>query len=211
MSTRALHEDVRVLEVPISYEERVGRSKLSVMRDGARFLKTIIWTAMTYNPVRIFGLFGLGGVGMAFVVGLSLLALRLQGVTTLGPTGTYAVFGAVVFGAAGTSLFVLGASFNYLVSLFHRRPIRQGLFRKPLFRVPIERLFLPMGALAIVAGVVISVISLLLSYRGWSMDRLWLYLAGSAMLIIIGIQLASSWLEMSILRELSERQAPKGK
>jgi hypothetical protein len=121
------------------------------------------------------------------------------------------VFGAVVCGAAGTSLFVLGASFNYLVSLFHRRPIRQGLFKKPLFRAPIERFFLAMGASAIVTGLAISLTSLMLSYRGWPIERLWLYLSGSAMLIIIGIQLASSWLEMSILRELSERQALKGR
>jgi glycosyltransferase involved in cell wall biosynthesis len=205
MSTRALHEDLRVVEVPISYEERVGRSKLNVMRDGVRFLETIIWTAMTYNPVRILGLAGLVGIGAAILVGVALLVYRLQGVTTLGPIGTYAVFAAVVCGAAGTSLFVLGASFNYLVSLFHRRTIRQGLFRSPLFHAPIERVFLPLGGAAILAGLAISLTSLVLSYRGWSIDRLWLYLSGSAMLIMIGIQLASSWLEMSILRDLSER------
>lgn len=210
MSTRALHEDMRVVEVPISYEERVGRSKLNVMRDGVRFLETIIWTAMTYNPVRILGLAGLAGIGLAAAVGAALVVLRLQGVTTLGPGGTYAVFAAVVCGAAGTSLFALGASFNYLVSLFHRRPIRQGLFKKPIFDTPIERYFLPMGTMAVIAGLAISFTSLALSFRGWSIDRLWLYLSGSAMLIMVGIQLASSWLEMSILRELSERHSFEG-
>lgn len=53
MSTRAMHEPVRVVEVPIPYQERVGRSKLNVVRDGIRFLETMVWTAMTYNPVRI--------------------------------------------------------------------------------------------------------------------------------------------------------------
>jgi hypothetical protein len=209
MSTRALHEDLHVVEVPITYEERVGRSKLNVMRDGVRFLETIVWTAMTYNPVRILGLIGLTGIAAAVLVGLALLALRLQGVTTLGPVGIYAVFAAVVCGAAGTSVFALGASFNYLVSLFHQRPIRQGLFKKPLFKAPIERFFLPLGGASILAGLTISVVSLALSFRGWSIDRLWLYLSGSAMLIMIGIQLANSWLEMSILRELSERHSPE--
>ena len=59
MSTRAMHERIAVLEVPISYRERVGRSKLSVTRDGLRFLKTIVWTTLTYNPVRILGVIGL--------------------------------------------------------------------------------------------------------------------------------------------------------
>ena len=34
MSTRALHEEMRMIEVPIPYSERVGRSKLSVVDDG---------------------------------------------------------------------------------------------------------------------------------------------------------------------------------
>ena len=62
MSTRALHESLRVAEVPIPYSERVGRSKLSVVRDGTIFLQSIVWTVMCYNPVRIFGLLGLAGL-----------------------------------------------------------------------------------------------------------------------------------------------------
>ena len=59
MSTRALHEGLRMVEVPIPYSERAGRSKLSVMRDGMRFAQSIVWTAFTYNPARLFGIVGL--------------------------------------------------------------------------------------------------------------------------------------------------------
>lgn len=206
MSTRAMHELVRVIEVPIPYQERVGRSKLNIFRDGVRFLETMVWTAMTYNPVRILGWFGMLGIGLAALVGLSLLVARLNGATELGRLGTYAVFAAVVCGAAGTSLFALGASFNYLVSLSHRRPIRQGLFKQPLFRVPIEHIFLPSGIAATALGLAASLVSLTLSFRGWPIERLWLYLAASAMLMLVGIQLSISWLEMSVLRELSQRE-----
>ena len=206
MSTRAVHEAVRVVEVPIPYEERKGRSHLNVVRDGFRFLETIIWTAMTYNPVRILGLIGLAGMGIAAAVAIGLGLLRLQGVTSLGPLGIYAVFAAVVCGAAGASVFALGASFNYLVSLFHKRPIRQGLFRKPLFETPIEQLFLPSGIAAMVTGLAIALATAMLSSRGWPIERLWLYLSGSAMLMLIGIQLGISWLQMSVLRELSQRE-----
>jgi glycosyl transferase family 2 len=206
MSTRAMHEPVRVVEVPIPYQERVGRSKLSVVRDGLRFLETMVWTAMTYNPVRILGLVGLAGIALAALIGLGLMGLRANGVTTLGRLGTYAVFAAVVSGAAGTSVFALGASFNYLVSLSHKRPIRQGLFKQPLFRVPIEQIFLPSGIAATVGGLVASLATLTLSFRGWPIERLWLYLSASALLMMVGIQLSISWLEMSVLRELSQRE-----
>ena len=43
-------------EIAIPYSERVGRSKLSVVRDGSIFLQSILWTVLTYNPVRILGL-----------------------------------------------------------------------------------------------------------------------------------------------------------
>ena len=38
MSARALMTDQRVVEIPMSYAERVGESKLRVLRDGVRFL-----------------------------------------------------------------------------------------------------------------------------------------------------------------------------
>src|SRR5262249_30581381 len=51
MSLRAIHEGLTLVEVPIPYRERVGRSKLSVVRDGLRYSYSIIWTALGYNPV----------------------------------------------------------------------------------------------------------------------------------------------------------------
>src|SRR6266542_6827390 len=68
MSTRAVHEGIRIGEVPIPYSERVGRSKLSVLRDGSIFMQSMLWTALSYNPVRILGLLGLGGLGGAGLV-----------------------------------------------------------------------------------------------------------------------------------------------
>ena len=136
---------------------------------------------------------------------LGLVGARIAGVDTLGPTGVFGVFAALVFGVAGVSIFALGAAFNYLVSLFHHRPIRQGLFKQPLLRVPIERLFLPAGVASLVAGVAVSGVSFVLSLRGWPIERLWLYLSGSALLILVGLQLALWWLIMSVLAELSGR------
>ena len=54
-----------MVEVAIPYSERPGRSKLSVARDGVRFAQSIIWTALTYNPVRQLGMVGLGALGVS--------------------------------------------------------------------------------------------------------------------------------------------------
>lgn len=206
MSTRAVHEGITVAEVPIPYRERVGESKLSVTKDGVRFLQTMVSTALAYNPVRVFGFMGVAGVAVASAILGGLVLLRLQGVVELGPVGTFAVFAALVCGVGGVNLFALGASFNYLVSLFYRRPIRQGLFKTPLLTRPVEHLFLPAGLAAGGVGLLLSLGSFVLSWRGWPIERLWLYLTGGAMLMLVGLQLAMAWLMASVLRQLSDRE-----
>jgi glycosyltransferase involved in cell wall biosynthesis len=43
---------LRIEEVPTSYSERIGRSKLSVIKDGFRFLFVILFTVCCYTPIR---------------------------------------------------------------------------------------------------------------------------------------------------------------
>ena len=206
MSTRSVHENLKVIEVPIAYTERLGRSKLSVVRDGTRFLKTILWTSLEYNPVRVLGIVGLTAFGMALAIGLAILALRLQGVTQLGQLGVFSVFGALILGVAGVSIFSLGATFNYLVSLFRQEPVRQGVFGRPLFNPSLDRHFGWLGALAVLAGTGLGIASAVLSVWGqWEIARLWLWLLTSALLVLIGLQLIVSWIVMRVLETLSVR------
>jgi hypothetical protein len=208
MSARALHEHITMAEIAIPYSERVGRSKLSVVRDGSLFLHSILWTVLAYNPVRILGLLGLAGLAFALCVVAGLAGLRLSGVTSLGPWGVAALFAALVFGLTGVSVFSLGVTFNYLVSLFYRRPVRQGLFGRPLFRQPLERQFGWLGLAGILGGLALAAGSLAMGLNGWAMDRLWLYLLGSAMAILVGVQLVLNWVLVRVLAELSRRERP---
>ena len=66
MSARALlSEGVRIVEIDMPYSERRGESKLSVAKDGVRFLKVILETAFLYRPSRPLGLLGLAGLAAA--------------------------------------------------------------------------------------------------------------------------------------------------
>lgn len=206
MSTRAIHEGIRMAEVPIPYSERLGRSKLSVVRDGSVFLQSIIWTVLTYNPVRILGAIGLAGVAIAGLVAAGLVAARLSGITSLGAWGVFALFAALVAGVTGISVFALGSTFNYLVSLFYKRPIRQGLFGRPLFTPSIDHAFGWLGMLGVLAGLAVGGVSFGLGANGWEIERLWLYLLGSAMFVLVGVQLMVYWVLMRVLEELSRRE-----
>lgn len=207
MSTRALHEGIKIEEVPIPYSERVGRSKLSAIRDGRIFLQSMVWTAMSYNPVRILGLIGLGSLGVAGLVSLWLVYLRARGVTTLDSASVAALFLGMISTVAGINVFALGITFNYLVALFYKKPIKQGLFGKPIFKTPLDQQFGWMGLLGILAGFALGAISLALGLQGWAIERLWFYLLGSAMIFLVGIQLVVYWMLLRILEELSQRES----
>ncbi len=53
MSARALLNDLRLIEVPMRYQQRVGRSKLSVLGDGVRFLQAIFSGVLCYRPEKL--------------------------------------------------------------------------------------------------------------------------------------------------------------
>ena len=206
MSTRALHEGVSIGEVPIPYSERVGRSKLSVFRDGRIFLQSMVWTVLSYNPVRVLGMIGSLGIGIALLVFVGFVIARLQGITTLGPWGVVALFLALISSIAGINVFALGVTFNYLVSLFYKKPIRQGLFGKPILKTPLDVHFGWIGLISTFIGLGIGLVSLALGVQGWEIGRLWFYMLSSALMFLAGIQLIIYWLLLRILEELSQRE-----
>ncbi len=206
MSTRAVHEGIKMVEVAIPYSERVGRSKLSVIRDGRIFLQSMVWTVLTYNPVRVLGILGLIGAGIAGLIALGLVVARISGVTQLGPWGVAALFTALVMGVIGISLFALGATFNYLVSLFYEAPVRQGLFGKPVFKKPLENNFGWMGVVSFLAGFVIGLIAVISGVSGGDINRLWFWLLGGAELTLVGVQLVIYWILMRVLDDLNQRE-----
>jgi hypothetical protein len=204
MSTRALHEGLRIVEVPIPYKERSGRSKLSVVRDGLRFFKSIVWTALTYNPVRIFGGVGMALLALALVmVGLSLAAHLASG------TAGWAfpqLFGALVLAVAGVTLYTTGTSFSYIVMLFHKRPIRQGLFGRRGNGRKIERHYWWLGLLAIALGVVTYLAAVAFDLTNPALSSSWFAPVASALLVLTGVQLMSAWGLARVLSELSRRE-----
>ncbi|MCB1020190.1 MAG: glycosyltransferase family 2 protein [Bryobacterales bacterium] len=206
MSTRALHEHLNLVEIPIPYSERLGRSKLSVVRDGTRFLKTILWTALEYSPAKLFGLVGVGFAGVAAAIGAGLVIARSQGVTTLDPVATFTLFAALVLAVCGVSIYSLGVTFNFLVSLFHGHPMSRGLFGDSKLEQFFEARFGWMGLAGIVAGIGLSATPLVVGGAGWDMARSWLWFLGGAGFTLVGFQLLTCWILARTLEKLAVRQ-----
>lgn len=207
MTARALNEDLKMVEAPIPYAERIGRSKLSVVRDGMRFTNTIVWTAMSYRPVRLWGGIGLGLGALAALLALLVLADWVMGNVLLANTAPFAAFAMLVLGVLGTSIFSLGVMFSYLVAIFTHKPVQRGMFGRVIFDPPLDYYFGRIGAAAALGGIVICGIVLALILQQWSFAELWLWLVLGSLLVVIGTQLIISYVVIRVLDELAQRHA----
>ncbi len=81
MSARVLMDDwLTIVERPMSYEERVGDSKLNVFRDGVRFFHVIFQMSLMWRPAKMFA-------------GTSLICLAIMTILALHPLEMWLRYG----------------------------------------------------------------------------------------------------------------------
>mgnify|MGYP000022014989 CR=1 FL=1 len=199
MSVRALYEGLRVVETPIVYEERVGQSKLSVAKDGLRFLRSIVWTAALYNPVGIFGAVGLALMALAGFWGLPpvLFYLRHRSVPE---DQIYRLFSVLIIATAGINVAIFGLLSGAIFNLF------------PTVRAPARTLPKRMQQTLASAGVVLSLSGVLLMtpallewLRTAHITYHWSYFAAGGTLMLVGLQLSTWFVLLTMVTELAGR------
>jgi uncharacterized RDD family membrane protein YckC len=139
---------MRIVEVPMSYSERVGESKLRVLRDGVRFLYAIRDAAMLYRPSRIFGL----AAAACVVVGVFWGLYPLEFYTRNGRLEEWMIYRLLLCGFLVTGAFTLltgGVLADRILSLVYRR--RQQTFVSGLFDGLLSSSHLWLAAAAFVA------------------------------------------------------------
>ena len=208
MSARVLIEDrLKLLEVPMSYAERVGRSKLSVVRDGIRFFKVILQASMCFRPARPL-LMVAGALALLTVVVIaSPVALYLREVR-LEEWMIYRVLLASLLITGIGLLLVAAIVAEHISALAYRRAPARGGVTGVLGRLFTPRVRL-LGGLALVAASVVvawpGIVEYLSSgqvFMHWSravLAALLLVLAGVlsvttfllSMMRLIGAQLAA--------------------
>src|SRR5439155_8003721 len=199
MSTRALYEDLRMVEVPIPYRERVGRSKLNVARDGLRFLRSIMWTATLYNPLGIFGSVGVAMVVVAIVLGLppSLFYVRSHSVAE---DSIYRLMAVLILSAAGFNILAFGliskSIFNLLPGRRERRPPLPKRFQITLAWT---------GVGLLVAGFALMAPAGLEWLRPGHITFHWSYFAAGGASILTGLQLTTWCVLLAMADDLTSR------
>jgi hypothetical protein len=156
MSARVLLEGkLRLVERPMPYAERVGRSKLSVARDGVRFLTVIVQAATTFRPARPLLLLAALVAAGALATGALPVAFWLRH-ARLEEWMIYRIMLASLLATAVAMLVCAAVVAERIASVTHQRPAATSGPTAALARLFTRRARLVFGALCI--GVAVAVV-----------------------------------------------------
>jgi glycosyltransferase involved in cell wall biosynthesis len=120
MSARAVMSEQRIVEIPMPYAERVGQSKLSVVRDGVRFLFAIRDAALVYRPVKLFG----AAAALCLLFAALLGASPIEHYISVRRVEDWMIYRLLLCGFLCTSAFCLtsaGVMADQILSLVYKR------------------------------------------------------------------------------------------
>jgi glycosyltransferase involved in cell wall biosynthesis len=199
MTTKAIHEHLKVTEVPIPYAERAGRSKLSVVKDGIAFLRVILTLVLLYNPLKIFST--LAALLTAAALGLLALPVWDWAQQRLLPEGFYLYrsLAAMACIAGAVTSFSTGLSASLLIEALFRPHGQFGSLARMAMRTRLPQRTGLMGGLLVGAGIAVYSI---FAYEHWAHltpVMHWKWFAAASVLLLAGIQLLATGLLVKLL------------
>jgi hypothetical protein len=155
MSARVLLEaKLRLVEVPMPYAERTGRSKLSVLRDGVRFLRSILQAVATYRPARPLLLVAAATALGAFAIGLAPSWLWLRE-GHIEEWMIYRILVASLLAIASALIVCAAAVADRIAVLAHERPLARSGATALLGRLFTRRARRTFGSALLLAALVV--------------------------------------------------------
>jgi hypothetical protein len=153
-----------------------------------------------------------GGLGIVLGAVALLLALALivdwfASNLWLGRLAPFAAFAMLAIGIMAVTIFSFGIMFSYLIAIFTHKPVRRGMFGRIIFDPPLDYSFGRVGLATAGAGLMLSLIVLVIVWLGTPLGELWLWLLLSALLVVVGAQLCMAYLMIRVLEELTRRAA----
>jgi hypothetical protein len=153
--------------------------------------------SVTYNPVRILGVIGLLGVLFALAVGVGLVVARVSAGSQPRPVGVLAVYWRwCLVPWASVSLPWAAPSTTWSRCFTSSQSGKD--YSRPMFNPSIDHYFGWIGLVALVRSSIAG--SMAWASMGGN-DPLWLYLLGSALFILIGVQPIIYLILMRVLEE----------
>ncbi len=189
MTCHALYlRNLRVSEHEISYADRVGKSKLSVVKDGLRFLKIILDSALVYFPLKILG--GLGFLfvllGAAYGAGPVLHYLRHR---ALEEGMIYRLISVLVFASAGFMFVLVGVAAQKMALLMGDGEAPRSWILRAIRSRRFSRRLLAAGIVLALAGVGLNAGNILDYFAHGRIGAHWSYLLLGGLFVLGGASL----------------------
>lgn len=193
MSAEAVHENWKLLYVPISYGRRIGESKLNSFQEGVNYIFSILNVVKLYNPLKLFGL-----IGAFFILGgLALFSPLILHSIPITEFGIRRIFFIITFFLMGVNLVFFGFLANFMVKLFYEK-----LHTSVAYKWAYDRFFMTryniLGLIFFFIGLGILFYSNIFSH--------WLVPVAGILLVLIAVQLIASSMIVRILKELYEKR-----
>lgn len=201
MATLAVHEGLHVIEIPIPYDERVGRSKLGIVKDGFRFLFTILGITQTYNPLKVYGAIGIVMLLVGLLLGIEPVKHYLE-FREVPDHAIYRLFTILVLGTAGLSFITFGVSANYVLSIVRGRPVDTSIIGKVLSPNLVKH-FNSLGILFVVSAILLNANTIFEYISTAHITVHWSYILTGAFLFLVGVQLVLASGMMTIFDALN--------
>ena len=207
MSTRAFHEGVRMAEVPIPYAKRQGRSKLSIFREGYRFLRTFITVASTYNPLKFFGALGLACAVLASYLAIGPITHYLSR-HRVEDWEIYRLLTILVLVVTGLLLVNYGVIAARVSSIVTGLPVETRSFLGRLLLTRKSSRNTWWIGLALCAGAIALNWRTIAQYLALRSIRVhWSYVFTGALMFLVGAQLVMTASLLGLFRRIEERLA----
>jgi glycosyltransferase involved in cell wall biosynthesis len=214
MSARALLNGMRVVEIPMRYEERVGTSKLRILTDGVRFLRTILAGVLCYRPERLF----LMGFTVFLLLAVLLAANPTEFYLENGRVEDWMIYRFIVCFLLGSSSFVLlcGAALAHRMAILGPARRDGSSFWPPIIARLFEgRIWLAFMGAALLASVVLLFPAIIEYFGTGRVTMHWARIFVGAFGLLIALhalvtgtllQVVAIWQNQHIMQALRQRE-----
>jgi len=190
MTCRALLKDsIKFMEIEMPYSERQGISKLSIFRDGLRFLLAITEISLTYRPLKYFGGAGLFLFAIALFYAIGPLHSKLI-YNILPESAIYRLLTINTLILAGLTLISVGiVAERIAVSLNNTNARTYTGFESILLELFSIHKMLVTGPLLILSGILLNTGPIVDYLTTLHISYHWGYISTGALLVLTGLQL----------------------
>jgi hypothetical protein len=201
-ATAVFDPGLTLREVDMPYEERVGRSKLSVVKDGLRFLRCILDVCLLYRPLRMFGPPALALLLLAAFLGATIAWAKFvdPAYEHLPRWYLFRMVTATVSAAIALTLLMVGAVAERVAAVVRRSQPPAGLVHALIAPLLGSHATLVGGALCVGLGVALNAGTAYewITTKHIDVDRWWTYVLTGGFLLIVG----SASVSLSVLNRV---------